>query len=183
MNNVQNNTLYGFETRDVDKRRALPGERKTYDIKQLWQRNHEILRMALIGMKSTEIADVLRIHPKTVSMTINSELGRKKLSVMRQERDESIIDVAKKVAEMYPAAMKVYESILDGTCKSKLMKETADTLVMDIGGHRAALKTESALLHLTPSDIEDFKKRGLAAAKASGMIVDVDAKEVNVNEG
>ena len=177
MNDVQNNTLYGFETRDVDKRRALPGERKTYDIKQLWQRNHEILRMALIGMKAPQIADILMIHPQTVSNTINSELGRKKLSVMRSDRDEDIVNIAKDVAKMYPAALQTYKDILNGTCKSKLMKETADTLVMDIGGHRAALKTESAALHLTLSDIEEFKKRGLKAAKASGMVVDV--KEVN----
>ena len=180
MNNVENQTLYGFETRTVDKRRALPGERKTYDIKQLWQRNHEILRMALIGMKAPQIADVLGIHVQTISNTINSELGRKKLSVMRLERDEDIVDIAKDVAKMYPAALKTYKDILAGTCKSKLMKETADTLVMDIGGHRAALKTESAALHLTLSDIEEFKKRGLAAAKASGMVVDVEAV---TNEG
>lgn len=182
MNNVQNNTLYGFETRDVDRRRALPGQRKTYDIKQLWQRNHEILRMALIGMKAPQIADVLGITAATVSNTINSELGRNKLSVMRQERDEKIVDVAKEAARMHPQCMKVYNDILNGTCKSKLMKETADTVVMDIGGNRAALKTESAALHLTLSDIEEFKKRGLEAAKASGMVVDVDAKEVTANE-
>ena len=174
MNNVGNETLYGFETRDVDKRRALPGESKTYDIKQLWQRNHEILRMALIGMKAPQIADILMIHPQTVSNTINSELGRKKLSVMRSDRDEGIIDAAKEAAKMHPQCMKVYNDILNGVCKSKLMKDTADTLVMDIGGHRAALKTESAALHLTLSDIEDFKKRGLAAARASGMVVEVE---------
>jgi len=167
-------TLYGFETRDVDKRRALPGERKTYEIKQLWQRNHEILRMALIGMKAPHIADVLGIHPKTVSNTINSELGRNKLSLMRQERDDSIVDVAKDVAKMYPECMKVYNDILNGDCKSKLMKETADTLIMDIGGNRAPQKIQSETLHLTPTDIEEFKKRGLAAAKASGMVVDVE---------
>ena len=39
------NGLYGFEFRDVDLRRAAEGERKSYDIKQLWQRNHEILNL------------------------------------------------------------------------------------------------------------------------------------------
>jgi len=167
-------SLYGFEVRSFDNRRALPGERKTYDIKQLWQRNHEILRLALIGMKSVEIARVLSIAPVTVSNTINSELGRKKLSLLRKKRDEDIVDVAVEVTKMLPKALETYEKILDGGEISKLQKETADTLVMDIGGHRAPTKiqSESAHLYLTPEDIKEFKERGIAAARASGMIAD-----------
>lgn len=172
---VETTSLYGFEMRSFDNRRALPGERKTYDIKQLWQRNHEILRLALIGMDGVDIARVLGITAATVSNTINSELGRKKLSYLREKRDEDIIDVAVEVTRMLPKALKTYEKVLDGEEVSKLQKETADTLVMDIGGHRAPTKiqSESAHLYLTPEDIKEFKERGIAAAKASGMVVDV----------
>jgi len=173
-------SLYGFEMRAPDNRRALPGERKTYDIKQLWQRNHEILQMTLVGMKPKDIAKILDIHPQTVSNTVNSELGREKLSLMRQERDNGVVDVAREVAEMLPKALGIYNSILEGDEKiSKMQKETADTLVMDIGGYRAPTKvqSESAHLHLTKDDVEEFKKRGIAAARASGMIVDLKSTE------
>lgn len=174
-------SLYGFEMRSFDNRRALPGERKTYDIKQLWQRNHEILRMALIGMKSTEISKVLNISPVTVSSTINSDLGRKKLSLLREKRDKDIIDVAAEVTKMLPKALETYEKILDGEEISKIRKETADTLVMDIGGYRAPAKvqSESAHLYLNIDDIEELKKRGIAAAKASGMMIDGDYSEAS----
>jgi len=84
--------------------------------------------------------------------------------------------VAKKVVEMLPKALGIYNSILEGDERiSKMQKETADTLVMDIGGYRAPTKvqSESAHLHLTKDDVEEFKKRGIAAARASGMVVDV----------
>lgn len=168
-------SLYGFEVRSFDNRRALPGERKTYDIKQLWQRNHEIIRMALVGMDGVDIARVLGISAATVSNTLNSELGRKKLSDLRKKRDGDIVDVAVEVTKMLPKALETYEKILDGKEVSKIQKETADTLVMDIGGHRAPTKiqSKSAHLYLTPEDIKEFKERGIAAAKASGMVVDV----------
>lgn len=172
---AETKSLYGFEMRSFDNRRALPGVRRTHDIKQLWQRSHEILRMALIGMDGVDIARVLGITAATVSNTINSELGRKKLSHLREKRDEDIVDVAKEVTKMLPKALETYEKILNGDEISKIQKETADTLVMDIGGHRAPTKTqsESAHLYLTPDDIKEFKERGIAAARESGMIVDI----------
>ena len=170
------NSLYGFEMRAPDNRRAPEGERKTYDIKQLWQRNHEILRLALIIPKHKEIARLLGITEATVSNTLNSELGRNKLSKMRLRRDEETYDVLDEVAKLLPKAIETYEKILDGDINvTKMQKETADTISMDIGGYRAPTKIskESAHLHLTKDDIEDFKKSGIAAARASGMIVEV----------
>ena len=180
MNDVAVDSLYGFEMKRKDKRRADPGERKSHDIGMLWQRNHEILRLAIVGLKSTEIAEILGIHKQTVSNTINSDLGKQKLSTMRKERDESAIDVVKEVAKMYPKALSIYNRILDGDDVTKMQKDTADTVVMDIGGHRAPAKTQSqgGFLHMTPADIESFKKRGIEAAKISGLIVDAEFREV-----
>ena len=97
---------------------------------------------------------------------------------MRKERDDEAVDVVKEVAKMLPKALGIYNSALDGDTVTKMQKETADTIVMDIGGHRAPTKTQSqgGFLHLTPADIEEFKKRGLAAAKSAGLIVDAEYK-------
>ena len=170
-------SLYGFEVRDVDLRRAKDGERKTYNVKSLWQRNHEILRLAVLGYKNKQIADVLGITPATVSNTLNSDLGKDKLSKLRLRRDRETIDVAKRVAELLPEAMNVYENILNGDPKAtKMMKETADTIVMDIGGYRAPTKVqkESAHVFMTSKELDDFKKRGIEAAKVAGMITEAE---------
>lgn len=174
------NSLYGFEMRAVDNRRALEGERKTYDIKSLWQRNHEILRLALFTPKHKEIARILGITEATVSNTLNSELGRKKLSQMRLKRDEDTVDVMKEVAKLLPKALETYEKILDGDNITPLQKATADTLTMDLGGYRAPTKIQSrgTTLHLTPKEIEEFVTRGKAAARSAGMIVDAEFETV-----
>jgi predicted transcriptional regulator len=175
MENTLRNSLYGFEIRETDKRRAPSGERKTYDVKQLWQRSHEILRLALVVPKHKEIARLLGISEATVSNTLNSELGRKKLSKLRLARDNETLDVAKRVAELLPKAIDTYERILDGDPTiTKMMKETADTISMDIGGYRAPTKTQTATLHMTPAELAEFKERGKAAARSAGLIVEAE---------
>jgi len=170
-------TLYGFEVRVPDRRRT---ERKAaYDIQQLWQRNHEILGLALLGHDSKDIALLMGVHPVTVSNTINSTLGKEKLSRMRKERDEGIINVSEKVAEMSAKALEVYEEIFNNeTVSLSLKKQTADTVLMDLGGHRAPTKIDSRNLNVsaTTEELEEFKKLGKIAAKEAGFLIKLDSE-------
>lgn len=167
-------SLYGFEIRDKDNRRSDDGP--GYNIKQLWQRSHEILALALRGFKGKEIAEILGISPVTVSNTLNSELGMKKLSALRAARDEGAIDVSKRINELAEKALQVYEDIFDNESTSyELKKKTADTVLMDIGGHRAPTKIDSRSINVTatPEEIEEFKRRGIEAMRAAGMLAEV----------
>ena len=168
-------SLYGFEMREPDLRRT-DGER-SHDIKQLWQRSHEILALVLQGHSHRTIAETLSISEGTVSNTVNCTLGRQKLSEMRQKRDDKYIDVSKEVSRLSEKAIKVYEEIFDSeTISYSLKKATADTVTMDLGGHRAPTKIDTKSLHMVASvsEIEEFKKRGIAAAREAGMLVTVE---------
>ena len=169
-------SLYGFEmTADRPDLRRNETGRKTHDIQQLWQRTHEILRLALLGMNYKDIADMLGVHRQTVSNTLNSDLGMRKLSALRLRRDQDTIDVAEEIAKLFPKALKTYEEILANEKSSlSLKKEVADTILMDIGGHRAPAKIEGKMAHahLVRAEIEAIKERGVAAAKAAGMLIE-----------
>lgn len=170
-------SLYGFEFRDIDGRRSP--ERKTYDVKQLWQRSHEILGMALTGMKNTEIASILGITEQCVSNTLNSSLGKQKLSKMRGEKDEEYKKINERVLELTHQAMDVYESILvNNAAELPLKKQTADTITLDIAGMRAPTRTETKSLHAhaTLEEIEEFKRRGIEAARESGLLKIVEGE-------
>lgn len=159
--------------RDVD-RRTSP-ERKSYDIKRLWQRNHEILRLAVLGWKHTEIAEHLGVTSVTVSNTVNSTLGREKLSIMEGTRDAETLDVMKEISDMAPKALKVYDEILDeeSTAALSLKKKTADTVLKDLLGYEAPKKFEGRFMHahLNEDTIESIKERSRAAAAAAGVLV------------
>lgn len=171
--------LYGFEIREFDKRCT---DRATkWDIKRLWQRSHEIIRLALTGMSQVDIAKVLNICPGSVSNTLNSPIAQEKLSKMRKELDTNTINVSLEVSRLAEKAIATYDEILDNeTVSLKLKKETADTILMDLGGHRSPTKIDSRQFSMTATleEIEEFKQRGIKAAKASGMIVEVPNESV-----
>lgn len=170
-------SLYGFEVREADNRRS---EREgSYDIKQLWQRSHEILGLALQGLKQKEIAKILNVTEATVSNTLNSTLGKEKLSALREGRDGEYVKLNEKVRHLVDKSLKVYEQLMDTpSVDNKLKKETADTIVLDVAGMRAPVKTESRSLsiHATPEEIEEFKQRGIQAARESGFLVELEDK-------
>lgn len=170
-------SLYGFETRDVDNRRS--GREHTHDIKMLWQRSHEILGLALQGMKQTEIAKILNISPVTVSNTLNSTLGKEKLSEMRGERDEHYVKINEEIKKLTMKALNTYHKLFDTpSVDDKLKKETADTITLDIADMRAPTKVDSRSVHMyaTIEEIEEFKKRGFEAARDSG--IEIELKQV-----
>ena len=172
------NGLYGFEFRDVDLRRVDPSERKRYEIKQLWQRSHEIINLTAQGFKEVEVAEILGITPACVSMTLNSELGQKKLSDIRLGRDEEAKKTSEKIRILTAKALQVYHEIFDneaGEASIKDRKDTADTVVLELSGLRAPtrIQTSSVSTVLTAEEIKAFKERGRIAAEQSGIVIDV----------
>lgn len=178
------NGLYGFEFREPDGRREE--ERKTYNVKALWQRNHEIINLTARGFKQTEVADILGITPQTVSNTVNSELGQRKLSELRLGRDDEAKKVSEKIRVLTNKALDVYHEIFDdesGESSLKDKKAAADTVALELGGLRAPTRIQSHSINtvLTKDEIEAFKKRGFAAAEESGLTINVTPEEESSN--
>ena len=179
-------SLYGFEMKGPDLRRV--DERKTHDINSLWQRSHEILALAVRGMKQVEIAEILNISPQTVSNTLNSDLGRQKLSIMRRGRDENAVIAAERIDLLTQRALDVYDEIFDNENEAvniDMKKKTADTVALELSGLRAPTKIQAHSIHsiATLKEIEAFKERGKEAAIAAGMIVEVPEEETNDSVG
>ena len=172
------NGLYGFEFRDVDLRRVDPEERKRYDIKQLWQRSHEIINLAAQGYKNTDIAEILGITPACVSMTLNSELGQKKLSDIRLDRDNEAKKISEKIRVLTNKAIQTYHEIFDnedGAATLRDRKEVAGTVLLELSGLRVPTKIHSASVStvLTAEEIAAFRNRGLKAIKEESEAIDV----------
>lgn len=149
-----------------DGRLADPNLRKTYDIQKLWDSNREILRLLVLGWKDKEIAEKLGVTPQTVSNTRNSTLGKRQLAVMNGARDAEVMDVKKKVDSLIPMAFQVYEEILESEGISKLKKDTADTIIMQLGGNAAPTKVDVRQTSMVLGKIEIIKERAAKAKEA-----------------
>jgi predicted DNA binding protein len=186
------NGLYGFDTREDDGRRVSREERKTYNIKQLWQVHHEILNLAARGFKEVEIAEILNITPQTVSNTLNSRLGEEKLSVIREERDEEAKRTNESIRVLKDKALKVYHEIFDKkdeegnpvdgvTLKERL--HVADTVMLELSGYKVPTKIQAHTITMTATELQEFKERGLKTMRESGLVVDVESEEVADDSG
>jgi len=168
-------SLYGFPVREPDQRRNPNG--RSVDIKQLWSRSHEILNLDSLGYKGTEIASMLGVHPVTVSNTLNSTLGKETKSDIREKRDEEYNELREEVMELTRKSLKVYKKILEdeSVYGAKMQKDTADTVTLELSGLRAPTRIDTRSMHMsvTSAEIDEFKRRGIAAARASGKIVDI----------
>lgn len=167
-------SLYGFDIRKRKDGRRNPDNSRKVNIKELWDLNHEILRLAVLGLKSKQIADYLGCTPATVSNTINSDIGKEKLAHMRGARDNDTVEVAEWIKEATQKSLKIYDQILDedmGEISWRLKKATADTVVKDLAGHEAPKKVLTG--HFSLEEIEAIKLRGKALAKETGDMIDV----------
>lgn len=183
------NGLYGFEIREDDRRRVEKDEpRHAYDIKQMWQRHHEIVNLAAQGLKQTDIAELLGINPQTVSNTLNSELGQRKLSELRGDRDLDAKLNVEKIKGLVSKAIDTYHEAFDDNSGQMTLKDkvkVAETVLNDLSGLKAPTKiqSESTSLILSKIELQEFKKRGIEAARESGLVIDVPDEPKQIPEG
>jgi len=164
-----------------DRRRVDKDQKKTPEIQNLWQRHHEIINLAVRGFKQQEIAEILNIHPTTVSNTLNSQLGNEKLAEIRGERDEDVKLTMEKVRYLTNRAIATYQEILDNESKEATLKDrkdVANTVLLELSGLRVPTKVHSMSTTLTLEELEEFKKRGIEEARESGLLVETTAEEV-----
>jgi len=65
----------------------LPTENRKYQLQQLNDLHHEVLRLTLLGWKSKQIADWLGVSEPTICNAANSARGRRQLFILRAVRD------------------------------------------------------------------------------------------------
>ena len=152
---------------------------RQYQIQQLWETHHEILRRLVIGQKSVEIARDLEITTAVVSYVKNSEVGKKQLSLMRSACDMSAVDVSVKIKELAGRAIAVMEAGLDEEQPLALRMKAA-TDVLDRAGFGAPkiIRSENVHAHLTRDDIEEIKQRAREEGKRCGCVVEATFCEV-----
>jgi len=177
--------LYGFEYLETDARRSEKSDRKTYEIKSLWQRSHEIVNLSVRGLNNNDIASILNITPQCVSNTLNSRLGELKLADIRKSRDDEARIVNEKIRVLTNKALATYHEIFDdesGECNLNDKKKVADTVLLELSGLRAPTRIQTSSAHYTLSkeDLDAFKARAMKTAREAGIIIDVKPKDVDV---
>lgn len=157
----------------IDMGRNPTGERK-YAIESIWDSHREVLRLAVTGMKSVDIARALNVTEAMVSYTLNSPVAKREMELLRSSRDLDALDVAKRIQQVAPVALQVMEELLAQGNENTKYKAATD--ILDRAGHAAVktLRTENLSVHLTHDDIEEIKSR----AKEIGLCTSDDVIDI-----
>lgn len=147
---------------------------RKYEIQNMWQHHHEIVRLTLLGHKPKEIAERLQITPQTVSNTLNSRIVRDKLDIMRAQRDAVTVDVATAIADLAPKAVAAIGAMIEKEGISDAVRLNAAKDVLDRSGFKPREKHEHVHAHMSAEEIEALKKRAVANGLEWGNVVDAE---------
>lgn len=163
------------------------GDRK-YQIQNIWNQHHEIMRLSLVGWKGSEIARHLNISEAMVTYTLNSEIVRRQMSVMQGARDADSLDIAIELKRLAPICIAKLEEVLrDENSQARLRVDVAKD-ILDRAGYAAQRNLKVDVTgHLSEEDIERIKIRAAEAgilARPNGQamkvedVIEADYKEV-----
>ena len=159
---------------DNDKR--FNGDGRRYQIQNLWDIHHEVIRLAVLGMKHADIARELGITSVTVSTCLNSEVGRRHLATMRGARDAETLDLAVEIRRKAPVAFRLLQEYMENDDFDPKQRIAIAMDTMDRAGYGAPRIIEGRMVHahLTADDLNEIKQR----ARENNMIVDTIVEEM-----
>jgi len=171
-------TKYFNTPREPDARKT--DERKTFEVSEMWELHHEIVRRLVLGQKNVEIAKALNVSQAMISYTRNSKVVQKQLDLMTAARDADVIDVSKRIRENGPSALAYLEDIIEDrgeTYGHALAAKTAESM-LDRGGYAAPKRVEGVIAHFTKDEIEELKKQAVESGRDTGLVIEAEVEEV-----
>lgn len=171
---------------------ALPQmkERK-YNIKFMWDKHHEVKRLALLGCQNKEISELLGVTPQNISDIRNSPIFKDQMKVMEVARDSATIDVARAIIEEGPKNLelltKVRDSIeMDGQPVPLALRVNVAKDMLDRTPGTAKVRSITGNVHhsygLDPKTVELIKDRARKAAIMDGAVREADISEAEIVE-
>ena len=158
--------------------RLASGNARKYQIMELWDRHHAILRLLALGMTPKQVADSLGCTTATVGNVQHGELGKRQLSLMRSAADMETVNIMEDIKKLAPIAVaKLEEILVNKDSDAKLVVNVAQDL-LDRAGHAApkVIQGQFTHAHLTKEDIEELKERAksITAPQKDEDVIDIE---------
>lgn len=167
-----------FKERGPDER-LNTGERRVWQVQEMWDVHHEIARRLLLGQKNVSIAEDLGVSAQMISLVRQSPVVKERLSIMRAARDDKIIDMAKYIKEKAPEALQLLDKVIageeiDGKKPSLEMRVREANGWIDRAGYKAPQRVEGAFMHghYTADEIEELKRE---SAERAAKVIEAEA--------
>lgn len=162
------------------------GRVKNWQPVDLQMKHKKVLLLHYNGLSHIQIAEEVGLTQHTVSLIVNSDLGRQFLSKLYEETATHAADVKKILDLASPLAAKnlvrVATGEVDATTKEQM---EASREILDRAGYAKVAKSENVHAHLTAEDILKLKQTGRARKRLTDedATVVADGSELDGDEG
>jgi len=158
----------------------LPSGKRTFTVTELQRSHREILRLAVTGMKGTDIARVLGVSPAMVYYTLDSPVVERRLEEMQSAKDIEAVDIGKRIQEIARDAIEVMGTIIADTTSDMSLRSKVSIDILDRAGFGAVKKQRIEGIHayLSRQDIEDIKSASKERLQIEGGNGDGDVLDL-----
>lgn len=145
-----------------------------YQLTEIRSRHREIVRLAVAGMKGTEIAEHLNIHKQTVSNVLNNPIILRQIKMLQDAKDASAGE-ATTLDKLRPYAVSALgDLVLDVDEKAKAVRLNAAKEILDRTDGKAVQHHEIKQTSVILEQIQILKER---ARKEGVLPQDADQSE------
>lgn len=141
------------------------GLAKDYHVTHLWESQHEVLRLLVIGRKPKEISAIVGLSEVQISKIRNSPIAQDQLAILGVGRDVEAVKTSKIIAEVQPKAAQLLTDVIDGRIDANLGQRIgAAQDMLSRGGNSPVQRIRKDVQHgLTREALDALKARATEA--------------------
>ena len=148
---------------------------KKYNIKALWGKPKEILRLYASGLYTQrQIADMLDCTTVTINNVIHSALGRQTLEMLNGVADAESIDLTVRYKSLATIALSVQEELLMDESTTDTLKNRIADKIQDRAGYTPIAKNLNVNVNrgLSEEELSEIKQRAREIKNIQFEVVD-----------
>ena len=132
-----------------------------WQLQKLKSHHHKIIYLYLAKPEWTnkQIAAAVDVTPQTVSNTLNSRVGQRRIKLMRERLDDMFLDEMEYMEDLSKDALRLLESFMLDEGKEDRLRAKIARDILDRAGKREAQEHHHKHAHITVQDLQEMKDR------------------------
>lgn len=133
------------------------------EVEELQARHREIIRLASVGKRNKDIAEILGCSPGTVSKVLQNPLAKSHMNQINKNMDEYLVEAQQHLTELLPDVTGLFERIVNGELKVRTeLQVSVAKDILDRTGlpkvSKSVVESNSLSAKITAEDIQRMRQ-------------------------
>ena len=147
---------------------------ESYQLKNLNQRNRDVILLHVMGFRNNQIAEKLGYSVPTVSSIIHTEIAQAMIKELRSQQEGYAVDIWERLDEEAEASLEVLLALRDNTEVDSSLRAGISNDLLD----RAGFKPPTKIIRKNEGDAQGLVSRIKQRAIEAKQVSDAEYEEV-----